>query len=155
DAASVERGRAQYARLGCDVCHGADGRKGGFMPDAKENPVPVRDLTAPWTFRGGSRAEDVWRRVTTGLAGSAMASYLGAWTSAEGWDLVNYLEAIARIAPWSPGGRLEGPGHAADLLKRGEYIVHAEMCGLCHTQIDRTGIYRADRYLAGGMRVGV
>src|SRR5260370_32167148 len=27
------------------------------------------------------------------------------------------------------------------------------MCGLCHTQIDRTGIYRDDRYLAGGMRV--
>ena len=31
--------------------------------------------------------------------------------------------------------------------------MHAEMCGLCHTQIDRTGIYRDDRYLAGGMRV--
>jgi cytochrome c553 len=28
------------------------------------------------------------------------------------------------------------------------------MCGLCHTTIDRTGIYRADdAYLAGGMRV--
>ncbi len=28
------------------------------------------------------------------------------------------------------------------------------MCGLCHTQINRTGIYRGDDfYLAGGMRV--
>jgi mono/diheme cytochrome c family protein len=39
-------------------------------------------------------------------------------------------------------------------VKRGEYLIHAEMCGLCHTAIDRTGIYRADdAYLAGGMRV--
>jgi len=29
------------------------------------------------------------------------------------------------------------------------------MCGLCHTMINRTGIYRADFYLAGGMRVGL
>ena len=28
------------------------------------------------------------------------------------------------------------------------------MCGLCHTQIDATGIYRRADYLAGGMRVG-
>ena len=28
------------------------------------------------------------------------------------------------------------------------------MCGLCHTEIDRALIYRDDRYLAGGMRVG-
>jgi len=153
DDASIQRGKVQYARLGCGACHGPDGRKSGFMSDAEEHPVPLRDLTAPWTFRGGSRPEDVWRRVTTGLAGSAMPAYVDASTSAERWDLVNYLGAIARIPPWSPGGRLDGPGHAADLLKRGEYLVHAEMCGLCHTQINRTGIYRADRYLAGGMRV--
>lgn len=28
------------------------------------------------------------------------------------------------------------------------------MCGLCHTEVDPHGIYRDDRYLAGGMRVG-
>ncbi len=29
------------------------------------------------------------------------------------------------------------------------------MCGLCHTEIDRTGIYNVDgAFLAGGMRVG-
>src|SRR5437764_251614 len=76
-----------------------------------------------------------------------------ATTANERWNLVSYLMSIARIPPWEPGGRLEGPGHQPDLLKRGDYLVHAEMCGLCHTQIDHTGIYRADRYLAGGMRV--
>jgi mono/diheme cytochrome c family protein len=37
----------------------------------------------------------------------------------------------------------------------GAYLVHAEMCGLCHTPIDPTGIYRGDDFfLGGGMRVG-
>jgi mono/diheme cytochrome c family protein len=153
DDKSVGRGRALYLRLECGGCHGADGRKTGFLQDAKYHPVPIRDLTAPWTFRGGNRAEDIWLRLTTGLAGSAMPAYVDATTHAERWDLVNYLDSIARIPPWRPGGRLDGPGQQADLLKRGEYLVHAEMCGLCHTQTNRTGIYRADQYLAGGMRM--
>jgi mono/diheme cytochrome c family protein len=154
DESSIRRGQALYVSLGCGTCHGADGRKGGFQKDAKDHPVPIRDLTAPWTFRGGSQPEDVWRRLTTGLAGSSMPAYDEAATPAQRWDVVNYVTSIARIPPWSPGGRLGGPGQSQDLLRRGEYLVHAEMCGLCHTQIDRTGIYRPDRYLAGGMRVG-
>ena len=70
------------------------------------------------------------------------------------WDLANYVLSLARNPPWEPGGTLDGPGQQADPVKRGAYLVHAEMCGLCHTQINRTGIYRGDdRYLAGGMRV--
>src|SRR5262249_5604961 len=153
DDASIGRGRALYVRLECGGCHGPDGRKAGFMQDAKNHLVPVRDLTAPWTFRGGSNPDDIWLRLTTGLAGSSMPAYVDAATASERWDLANYLASIARVPPWSPGGRLDGPGHRADPLQRGEYLVHAEMCGLCHTQINRTGIYRDDRYLAGGMRV--
>jgi mono/diheme cytochrome c family protein len=153
DDASIGRGGALYVRLECGGCHGPDGRKVGFMQDAKNHLVPVRDLTAPWTFRGGSNPDDIWLRLTTGLAGSSMPAYVDAATPSERWDLVNYLASIARVPPWSPGGRLDGPGHRANLLQRGEYLVHAEMCGLCHTPINRTGIYRDDRYLAGGMRV--
>jgi hypothetical protein len=29
-------------------------------------------------------------------------------------------------------------------VTRGEYLVHAQMCGLCHTQINAAGIYRGD-----------
>ena len=73
----------------------------------------------------------------------------------ERWDVVNYVQTLARVPPWEPGGRLAGRGQERDPIKRGEYLVHAEMCGLCHTQINRTGIYRGDDfYLAGGMRVG-
>jgi mono/diheme cytochrome c family protein len=153
--AQIARGRALYVSQGCLGCHGADGTKGGYLQDAKSYPVPVRDLSAPWTFRGCSDGEHAWRVLTTGLAGSSMPTLAYALTPDERWDLVSYVESLARVAPWEVGGRLAGRGQQTDLLGRGEYLVHAEMCGLCHTQANRTGIYRGDeRYLAGGVRVG-
>ena len=155
DAASVAHGQQLYQASGCGGCHGADGRARTTLPDAKGYPVVSRDLTAPWSFRGGSAPEDVWRRVTTGLAPSPMPSIAAQTTPEERWDLVNYVLSLQRLPPWEAGGRLDGPGQQSDLVKRGEYLVHAAMCGLCHTQINPTGIYRGDdAYLAGGMRVG-
>ena len=88
------------------------------------------------------------------VAGS-MPAFAGNTTDGERWDVVNYILSIARIAPWESGGQLAGPGQQSDLTRRGAYLVHAEMCGLCHTMIDRSGIYRGDDYyLAGGMRCG-
>jgi mono/diheme cytochrome c family protein len=150
---SVERGRAVYGKLGCEACHGKDGRLWKTFEDSKGYPVRSRDLTAPWTFRGGAAPEQLWLRITTGVG--PMPSYEGASTPEERWDLVNYVTSMARIPPWEPGGKLEGPGQSSDKLARGDYLVHSEICGLCHTQINRTGIYRDESYLAGGMRVGM
>jgi mono/diheme cytochrome c family protein len=154
DATSLARGRDLYAAVGCASCHGADGRLREWQRDARGYPVITRDLTAPWTFAGGSDPTEVWRRLTTLSALSPMPSFAEVTTAGERWDLVNYVLSLARRAPWEPGGRLEGPGHHADPQTRGEYVVRGEMCGLCHTMINRTGIYRGDdAYLAGGMRV--
>src|SRR5262245_34540297 len=155
DAMSLARGRALYADLGCDRCHGADGRRRETHRDAKNYPVVTRDLTAPWTFAGGSDPERVWLRLTTMSSVSPMPSYAESATPTERWHVVNYVLSLARTPAWRPGGRLDGPGQHPDPLTRGEYLVHAEMCGLCHTPINGTGIYRGDDfYLAGGMRVG-
>ena len=153
-ADSLARGKKLYAEAGCSACHGDDLRGGKVFEDAKGYPVVSRDLTAPWTFRGGSAPDHMWLRLTTGLAPGPMASYAQSLDADERWDVVNYLIANKRVAPWAPGGVLQGPGEAADLTERGRYLVHAEMCGLCHTEIDSGGVYRDDRYLAGGMRVG-
>ena len=153
DAAGLARGRALYAELGCDRCHGDDGRRRERQHDAKQYPVVTRDLTAPWTFAGGSDPEQVWLRLTTMSSVSPMPSYAEAATPTDRWHVVNYVLSLARTPPWQPGGHLDGPGQHPDALIRGEYLVHAEMCGLCHTMINRTGIYRDDAYLAGGMRV--
>jgi mono/diheme cytochrome c family protein len=155
DSASRARGARLYQARGCATCHGADARGGVTLKDVKGYPVIARDLTAPWTFRGGRAPDQLWLRLTTGLAPGPMPSFASTTTSKERWDLVNYVLSLARTPPWEPGGQLAGPGQQADLTRRGEYLVHAEMCGLCHTMINRTGIYRADdSYLAGGMRVG-
>lgn len=155
-ADSVARGERLFRSAGCSGCHGDNGRGGVTLADQKGYPVLTRDLTAPWTFRGGSEPEQIWLRLTTGLSGGAMPSFAGVTTASERWDIVNYLLSIARTPPWEPGGKLDGPGQQPDLVRRGAYLTHAEMCGLCHTVINRTGIYRADDYyLAGGMRVGV
>jgi mono/diheme cytochrome c family protein len=153
-AASAERGRALFIAQDCVGCHGPDGRKGGFLVDSSTNhPTPIRDLSAPWTFRGGSDPNQIWLRLTTGI-GNSMPTYVYRLTPSQRWDLVSYVQSLSRVAPWQPGGRLGGPGQQADLLQRGEYLVHAEMCGLCHTQSDHTGIYRGDDfYLAGGIRI--
>ena len=153
-AESIARGRQLYDTIGCDDCHAASARGGFTFKDAKGYPVIARDLSAPWTFRGGSAPEQIWLRLTTGLAPGPMPSYAARTTPEERWDIVNYVVSLARTPPWGPGGQLDGPGQQADLTRRGEYLIHAEMCGLCHTMINRTGIYRADDfYLAGGMRV--
>lgn len=96
DRASVDRGQALFAAQGCAGCHGADGRQSGTLADAKGYPTTIRDLTGPWTFRGGSDPGQIWMRVTTGLAGSSMPAYANAMTPAQRWCVVNYLLSRAR-----------------------------------------------------------
>ncbi len=155
NAASIARGKQLYLSKGCAQCHGADYRGVNKYQDAKGAEVPIRDLTAPWTFRGGAEPEQIWLRLSVGMTPGPMPSYEGATTPEERWDLVNFVTSVARIPPWEPGGKLGGPGQDPDPVKRGDYLAHMEMCGLCHTQINHTGIYRDDdAFLAGGMRVG-
>jgi mono/diheme cytochrome c family protein len=153
DAASVRRGEALYAQA-CASCHGADLRGGEPYEDRPGSRVIARDLTAPWTFRGGASPEAIFVRLTTGMIPGPMPSYADALSARDRWDLVDYVASRARPPPWEAGGRLDGPGQSPDPLRRGDYLVRAEMCSLCHTQIDATGIYREEGwFLAGGMRV--
>jgi mono/diheme cytochrome c family protein len=152
---SVARGKALYASQGCAACHGNAGRGGQSFDDGSGHQVFARDLTAPWTFRGGSRAEDIWLRLTTGMMPGPMPAYADVLSADARWDLANFIVSLARTPPWEKGGSFGGAGFAADLNQRGNYLTRWEMCGLCHTQIDRTGIYNVDgAFLAGGMRVG-
>jgi mono/diheme cytochrome c family protein len=152
---SVERGKKLYTDSGCAACHGADLRGGKVYPDAKGHPLIARDLTAPWAFRGGASREAVWLRLTVGMASGPMPSFGATLSDEERWALADFIGSAARTPPWAKGGRLGGPGTSADPATRGAYLVHFEMCGLCHTQIEPSGIYDEQHYLAGGMRVGL
>jgi mono/diheme cytochrome c family protein len=152
---SLARGKALFASQGCAACHGDAGRGVQPFDDGSGHQVFARDLTAPWTFRGGSRAEDIWLRLATGIMPGPMPAYADVLSADARWDLANFVVSLARTPPWEKGGNFGGAGFAADLSQRGNYLTRWEMCGLCHTQINRTGIYNTDgAFLAGGMRVG-
>lgn len=152
---SVARGKSLYAAQGCAACHGDDGHGGRRYDDGSGHAVFARDLAAPWAFRGGSRPQDVWLRLTTGIMPGPMPAYADALSPAARWDLVNFVASIARTPAWEKDGSFGGEGFTPDPAQRGEYITRWELCGLCHTQIDRTGIYNVDgAFLAGGMRIG-
>jgi mono/diheme cytochrome c family protein len=151
---SIARGRALFVSQGCAACHGEAGR-GGQAFDEGSDEMVARDLTAPWTFRGGNRPQDIWLRLTTGIKPGPMPAYAEVLPADARWDLVNFVISLARTPPWEAGGGFGGAGFSADVNQRGKYLTRWEICGLCHTQINRTGIYNVDgAFLAGGMRVG-
>ena len=92
---SVARGRALFASQGCGACHGGDGRGGQRYEDGSGHAVFARDLTAPWAFRGGSRAQDIWLRLTTGIRPGPMPTYADVQSTAARWDLANFVVSLA------------------------------------------------------------
>ena len=104
---SIDRGKALFAGQGCAACHGETGRGGQRFEDESGHAVFARDLTAPWTFRGGSRPQDIWLRLTTGIMPGPMPAYVDALPVDARWDLVNFVVSVARTPPWEKGGALE------------------------------------------------
>ena len=102
-SASPGRGRTVYTDLGCPACHGAAGRGDGgaaaALKDVWGHADPPRDLTAPWTFRGGSEPQAVAARIAYGMSGTPMPAYAGELAPQQLADLVAYLHSIARPKP--------------------------------------------------------
>ncbi len=101
DAAAAARGRETYAAAGCASCHGETGRGDG--PSAAdlrdETGLRIRpaDLRFPSRFKNGGEPADVYRTLATGLDGTPMPSYAGAFEEAGAlWDLVAYVRSLRR-----------------------------------------------------------
>lgn len=100
DSASLERGKALYKDR-CSECHGEAGRGNGtkkLRDDWGARTWP-RDLTEGWTFRAGSAPEDIYTRITAGIAGTQMPSFADpastkVMTDAERWDVANYAASL-------------------------------------------------------------
>ena len=99
---AVERGRAVYARYGCGMCHGADG-KGGF-----KNPNSETDGKVPAVIfvKEGFTAKEVAKKaldgqVLVGRQGGAgptppyrMPGWRGQMSAAEADDLTQFLFSL-------------------------------------------------------------
>lgn len=103
-ADSIEKGKKLFEDGDrCVECHGKSGKgsaskrlKGG----AGERTWP-RNLTKPWTFRGGSDPKDIFTRISTGIAGTEMPSFADpkskkSLTIEERWHVANYVASLAK-----------------------------------------------------------
>lgn len=100
---NVDNGRAVFAKMQCDKCHGSDGRGVGpsapTMVDAKGRHVNARDFTLPGTFRTGWNEREIVRTLETGMNGVPMPSYSGVMSKQDEYDLVAYIMSFAGHGP--------------------------------------------------------
>lgn len=89
-------GRRTYLEA-CASCHGVDGDP---VPEAVKfddegYPVPPRSFV-DGIFKGGSEGHQLYARVLKGLKGTPMPSYEGTYSEDELWDLIHYVQSLAR-----------------------------------------------------------
>lgn len=97
--AGIAKGGELYVKLKCATCHGTDGwgdgpSSIGLKNDAKERVYPT-NLTLG-VNKGGSTGRDLFIRIATGLDGSPMPSYAAEAKPDEIWDLVHYVQTLAK-----------------------------------------------------------
>jgi len=104
---SIELGRQLYVETGCPRCHGTLGRGDGpSAPTLRDDlgyQIRAADLTHPWTFRGGSSREGIFRTMTTGFNGTPMPSFVDALTEEQRWAITDYIDSLSES---------DGPGYA-------------------------------------------
>lgn len=97
-AEAIARGRVLYRTMKCFLCHGKEGKGDGpitvAMRSAWDMPFEARNLTRADRYKGGSSTEDIYRTISTGLAGTPMGSYADYMNSAERWHLAAYVESL-------------------------------------------------------------
>ncbi|MDO8630513.1 MAG: ethylbenzene dehydrogenase-related protein, partial [Phycisphaerales bacterium] len=121
---SIDAGREVYRKAKCFECHGETG-KGNISKKLKDDwgaPIWPRNLTKPWTFRGGSDVKDIYTRLTVGIPGTPMRSFgdaskPDALSANERWLAAHYVVSLAEHSrrPSSGANMIRGVYHAGEL----------------------------------------
>lgn len=102
-AASLEEGRALYAKMSCNTCHGDSGRGDGpsaiALVDDSGGKIKPRDFSRAATFKSGYSTKDMVRSILTGFDGTPMLGFESAMSKEEAWKISYYLETLAKNPP--------------------------------------------------------
>lgn len=90
------RGRKLYLDS-CAACHGTDGKPvaSAIKFDDQGFPVPPRSFV-DGIFKGGSEGYQLYARIMKGLRGTPMPSNEDSVKGDEAWDLIHYVQSLAR-----------------------------------------------------------
>jgi len=90
------RGRQLYLE-NCASCHGADGQPvaEAVKFDSAGYPVPPRSFVNG-IFKGGSDGHQLYARIWKGIKGTPMPGSEGVYTGDETWDIIHYIQSLAR-----------------------------------------------------------
>jgi mono/diheme cytochrome c family protein len=101
----IAAGREVFRKAKCHECHGdaGKGEPSKRLKDDWDEPLWPRNLTKPWTFRGGTEARDIFTRVTLGMPGTPMPVFgkpgkPEALDEQERWQVAHYVASLAASA---------------------------------------------------------
>jgi cytochrome c oxidase cbb3-type subunit I/II len=106
----VARGQEVWQQAKCWECHGqtgkGDGPKSDDLKDDFGFPVLPADLTTG-QFKSGPAVEDIFRTMSTGLAGTPMPSYSDSLPEEDRWALSYYVLALSAFKDPLTGAPLQ------------------------------------------------
>lgn len=160
----VAHGAVVYQALQCGKCHGIDGRGTGATATAFEDdwrqPIEAADLTEPWTFRGGATSDEVYMRFRAGMSGTPMPSFKDGASDDDMRDLASFVVSLGRKPVWMMNAEETAALFArqdaearANPVKRGQHLVQALACAVCHSPVDKDRRVLPGMQLAGGLRI--
>lgn len=129
-------GRRIYIEA-CAPCHGANGEPvaEAVKFDDEGYLVPPRSFVNG-IFKGGMEGPQLYARILKGMRGTPMPGYEGTYTADEMWDLIHYVQSLARagaqeraqlrqstiVAPAVAGSLPKGPDDPAWNQARAVYV---------------------------------
>ncbi len=108
--ADLAKGKHLYqSKIGCVACHGPEGRGDGpaaaTLVDVFDRPIRVPDIErGEVTFKAGSRPQDIYRVLVSGMAGTPMPSFASVLNEEDRWDLAHYIASLYKPIP--PGEKI-------------------------------------------------
>ena len=94
---SAAAGAQVYQREECGTCHGDNGDGQGAdaagMTDDWDRPIHMLDWSRG-VFKSGSRDQDLYRSIVSGMNGTPMEGYRDDTTDAERWQLVDFIRSL-------------------------------------------------------------